>query len=59
MHEIMTRPEVATYLRVSQATVSRYAASGDLPPLPVRGRLLFHRDTVMEFARSLRVCNEL
>ncbi|WP_439492350.1 helix-turn-helix domain-containing protein [Bosea sp. (in: a-proteobacteria)] len=46
---VMTASEVAGLLRVSKATVTRLNHSGDLPALPIRGRLLFRSDEVARF----------
>lgn len=46
---VMTASEVACHLRVSKATITRLAHSGDLPVMPIRGRLLFASDKVALF----------
>lgn len=44
--EFMTVKEVADKCRVSESTVRRWIAEGDLPALKVGGRLLVHRDDI-------------
>lgn len=51
---VMTANEVACLLRVSKATITRLAHSGDLPAMPIRGRLLFVSDEVARFMKRGR-----
>jgi len=44
--EIMTLPEVATYLKVGESTVYRIAREGVLPAFKVRGSWRFHRERI-------------
>lgn len=52
--DIMTLQETAEFLRISPASVRRLADSGELPAIPVRGKLLFLRQVVLDFVARPR-----
>jgi excisionase family DNA binding protein len=47
--DIMTRTEVASYLRVDKSTVSRLAKSGEISCFKIGTRLLFKSSDVLAF----------
>lgn len=57
MPPVMEKPEVADFLRVSPRTVDRLRASGALPAVLIRGRVLFLRDDVLAYIQSQRTRN--
>lgn len=52
---ILDTPGVADLLGVSIEEVRRLSGEGWLPSARVQGRLLFHRDEVIEWFRAQRV----
>ena len=53
---IMTRTEVADYLRVDKSTVSRLAKSGEISCFKIGTRLLFKSSDVLTFIENRIVC---
>ena len=51
--DVMTEPETAEYLRVSQRTVFTLVKDGRLPCLRIGGRKLYRRSTVLKFLADL------
>lgn len=54
--DIMTRTEVADYLRVDKSTVSRLAKSGEIGCFKIGTRLLFKSSDVLAFVENRIVC---
>ena len=51
--KIMTRDEVAEFLRIHPSTVTRYAKSGDLKSFKLGSRRLFKYSDVLSFFENL------
>jgi excisionase family DNA binding protein len=55
---VLTRNEVADFLRVDKSTISRLAKSGELPHFRIGSRLLFKAADVSSFIDKKIVCEE-
>ncbi|MGX9367347.1 helix-turn-helix domain-containing protein [Desulfoplanes sp. PS50] len=55
---VLTRNEVADYLRVDKSTISRLAKSGELRHFKIGSRLLFKAADVSSFVEEKIVCEE-
>ena len=49
---LLTRDEAADHLRVSTRTLDTMEAAGELRAVRIRGRVLYHRDTLDAFIRA-------
>lgn len=48
---LLTREEASDFLRVSTRTLDDMAAAGEIQPVHIRGRVLYHRETLEAFIR--------
>jgi excisionase family DNA binding protein len=49
---LLNREEASEYLRLSVRTLNTIVAEGELCPIRIRGRVLFHIDTLNAYIRS-------
>ena len=53
MDQLLTKTELARFLRVSTRTIDNYRARGLISAIKIGARVLFERDRVMEQLREL------
>ncbi len=49
--DLLTREEAANWLRISTRTLDDMAEAGEIKPVRVRGRVLYHVDTLEAYIR--------